>query len=203
MSSYLCVWSTHAFSTWVDPWATLISQNRIDTSFVFSLQSSKPQGLPADMCTHFSGLPLCCLPWPLHIWVLVPLSKHFLVIWFTEYPFPNLFTDLSIHHPFSLFQISGSCTSFATPCLLFSENSHFPRSHFWTSVPLSFPKSLKYLLLIPTKNVCKDSPILEAQTTLCQDLVAAAHVPCGSNEVIYWYPPSVKTGFYISELSVV
>lgn len=144
MSSYLCVWSTHAFSTWVDPWAILISQNRINISFVFP----SPWGFP-QTCVPTSQVYHCVVFHDLCAYESQFLyQKHFLVIWFTGYPFLNLFTDLSIHHPFSLFQISGSYTSFATPCLLFSENSHFPRSHFWTSVPLSFPKSLKYLLLI-------------------------------------------------------
>lgn len=70
MSDYLCVWSTHAFSTWAGPGAILISQSRVGITFAFPPQSSKPPGLLVDMCTHFSGLPLCCLPCPMLIWIL-------------------------------------------------------------------------------------------------------------------------------------
>jgi len=123
MSDYLCAWSAHAFSTWAGPEAIVISHSRIDTAFAFPPQCSKPQKLPIDMCTHFLGLPLCCLPCLRLMWILGFLQKCFFVIWFAECPFQSCWW-VSLYITLSLFHISRSCTSFAPPCLL-SENCCF------------------------------------------------------------------------------
>lgn len=75
MPDYLCIWSTHAFSTWAGPAAILISQSRVDITFAFLPRSSKPWGFPIDMCTHFSSLPLHCLSCPMLTWIFILLSE--------------------------------------------------------------------------------------------------------------------------------
>lgn len=103
-------------------------------------------GLPSP-----GGFPLTCVPTSQVYHCIVFLApcwyessffyqKCCLVIWFTEYPFPSLFKDLSLHHPFfysdfrELHQLCNFLPSLLRNCL-------FPRYHFSVMISKEFSVS--------------------------------------------------------------
>lgn len=124
------------------------------------------------------GFPLTCVPTSQVYHCIVFLApcwyessffyqKCCLVIWFTEYPFPSLFKDLSLHHPFfysdfrELHQLCNFLPSLLRNCL-------FPRYHFSVMISKEFSVSFHpqaFKISSPnnytTETVCRDSPILD------------------------------------------
>lgn len=199
MSDYLCVWSTQAFSTRAGPGAILISQSRVSITFAFPCQSSKTQGFPADMCSHFSGLPVCCLAYPMLIWILGFLPEMVLGNFIYRISLWELVDGSSSISPFVILPFWGPALAPHLPT--FSENCCFPAgiSQLWwqgSSVTPSTHKLSKSLLLItmqPRSYV--ETAWSLTKTILCWDLLITALIPCDRRKVIYWFPFSFRQVF--------
>lgn len=179
-------------------WSYPALPNRVSITFAFPPQPSKPQAFPVDMCTYFSGLPLCCLPCPVLIWILVFLPEMFFGNLTYRISFSELVDGSFSTSPFLFFIFQGAAVALHLPA--FSENCCFPDliSQLWwqeSSVPPSIHNLSKSLLISLQLRSYVETAWPLMKTILCQDLVIAAHVPCDHSEVIYCFPFSFRQVF--------